>query len=391
MPKMLLVDDEEGILVALRSLFTANDFEVTTELDGEKARERICSEEYDIMISDIRMRPINGIELLKCARAERPSMPVLMLTAFGSRDTAEEAMALGAFGYVLKPFNLEELLITARRALEHEKPLTGSAEPDVSIEKEYQLEDITAETPDMKNVCELIRKTAPLDTPVLISGERGSGKKLVAGAIHALGPRKNNNFLARNCAVLPEPLLELEMFGYMKGAFSGASTGKKGIIEAAWEGTVLFEEIGWMPRNLQAKLCTVLREKGIRRVGGNENIPVDFRLIALTITPFERLVEGGNVLEDLYSLLKADCIGIKPLRERRDDIMPLVHRVLSEEAGEDRGPWTIDPEIEMILQSYSWPGNTKELRGVVQRIVGDADGSRITKDILLPLLAGGSV
>jgi len=391
MARILLVDDEPSILSVLSALLKAEEYEVTPALGGDKAKAILAAEEFDLMISDIRMSPINGMELLKIAHDERPSMSVIMLTAYGSVETAIEALKLGAFDYVTKPFKVDELLITVQRALEYNKALNENADLKVQLGIKYHLENIVAESPAMQNVCDMIKRVAPTDTTILIYGESGTGKELVAKAIHAQSRRKDKKFLAVNCAALPEPLLESEMFGHAKGAFTGAATNKEGLFEAASGGTIFLDEIGAMPLSIQSKLLRVLQEKEIRRVGSNDNIPIDARVLAATNTRLEQLLEEGKFREDLYYRLSVIPIEIKPIRERLEDILPLVYHVLQKETPQGQTPPSLDPEVCAILESYSWPGNVRELENAIKHAMTFAKDNKITKDVLPPKIAATPV
>ncbi len=382
MSRVLLVDDEPSILSVLSALLKAESYEVTPVLGGEKAREMLRSEIFDLMISDIRMSPVNGMELLRQAHEERPQMPVIMLTAYGSVETAIEALKLGAFDYVTKPFKVDELLITVQRALDYSTALNENASLKAQLGTRYQLENIVAESPAMKAVCEMIRKVAPTDATVLVYGESGTGKEVVAKAIHALSQRKKKSFLAVNCAALPEPLLESEMFGHMKGAFTGATANKEGLFETACGGTIFLDEIGSMPQSIQGKLLRVLQEKEIRRVGGNETIPIDARVLAATNVRLENLLQEGKFREDLYYRLSVIPIEIKPLRERTEDIMPLVYHFLQREAKDRQPAPKVDPEACALLESYSWPGNVRELENAIKHALTFAQEGNIVRDVL---------
>jgi DNA-binding NtrC family response regulator len=351
----------------------------------------IRGEEFDLMITDIRMQPVNGMQLLRLAHDERPGMSVIMLTAYGSVETAIEALKLGAFDYVTKPFKVDELLITVKRALEFNKALAENEDLKKQLGTRYQLENIVAESPAMQNVCEMIRKVAPTDTTVLVYGESGTGKELVAKAIHAYSKRKAKNFMPVNCAALPEPLLESEMFGHVKGAFTGASANKPGLFEVANGGTIFLDEIGSMPLSIQGKLLRVLQEKEVRRVGGTENIPIDARVLAATNTRLESLMEQGKFREDLYYRISVIPIEIKPLRERPEDILPLVYHFLRGEGPKDKPPPSIDPEVCSILESYAWPGNVRELENAIKHALTFVKDNTVTKDLLPPRIATTSV
>lgn len=366
MAKILLVDDEPSILSVLSVLLKAEGHVVTPVDNGEKAMELFQSSAFDLMISDIRMKPIDGITLLHAARDVRPTMAVLMVTGYGSVETAVEAMKLGAFDYITKPFKVDEMLITVQRALDYNKTLSENVNLKAQLESRYRFENIIAESPAMRNVCAMIERVAPTDATVLIHGESGTGKELVAKAVHAYSNRKSKLFLPLNCAALPEPLLESELFGHVKGAFTGAATDKEGLFEAANGGTILLDEISSMPMGIQAKLLRVLQEKEIRRVGGNESIAVDVRVLAATNSRLETLIEKGLFREDLYYRLSVIPIEIKPLRDRTEDILPLVKHFLRKELGERGVMPEVVPEVIIFFEQYSWPGNVRELENAIK-------------------------
>jgi DNA-binding NtrC family response regulator len=384
MARILVVDNEAGILSVLTTLLKAEGYDVVPLREGDKAIEQLKSEEFDLLVSDIRMTPVNGMEVLKIAREQRPGMAVIMLTAYGTVETAIEALKLGAFDYVTKPFKVDELLITVQRALEYSRALSENVDLRAQLGKRYRFENIVAESAAMRNVCEMIERVAPTDVTVLIYGESGTGKELVAKAIHAHSRRKNNKFLAVNCAALPEPLLESEMFGHVKGAFTGASANKEGLFEAAHGGTIFLDEIGAMPLSIQGKLLRVLQEKEVRRVGSNDNVSVDARVLAATNTRLEALVAESKFREDLYYRLSVIPIEIKPLAERTEDILPLVYHVLRQEVGGNRELPNLAPGVREVLERYSWPGNVRELENAIKHAMTFAKDNRITMDVLPP-------
>jgi len=387
MPRILLVDDEPSILSVLNTLLKTEGYEVDPIQGGDKAKDLVLSDDYDLLLTDIRMNPVNGMELLKIAREKNPPMTVIMLTAYGSVETAIEALKLGAFDYITKPFKVDELLITIQRALEFTSALNENAELKQQLGTRYQFENIVAESPSMKNVCDMIKRVAPTDTTLLIQGDTGTGKELVAKAIHAYSRRKNKKFLAVNCAALPEALLESEMFGHVKGAFTGASTNKEGLFENVGGGTILLDEVGSISLSVQGKLLRVLQEREVRRVGGNETIKVDARVLAATNTPLEDLIKEGKFREDLFYRLSVIPIQIEPLRHRREDILPIVMHVLRKETQEHRTPPRLSPEVNAILESYSWPGNVRELENAIKHAMAFAENNTITKDCLPPRIA----
>ena len=387
MARILLIDDEPSILSVLSTLLKAEGYEVEPVQGGEAAKELIRSGEFDLMLSDIRMSPINGMELLKVARNLTPGLTTIMLTAYGSVETAIEALKLGAFDYVTKPFKVDELLITVQRALEYSQALTENADLKRQLGSRYHIENIIAESHAMQNVCEMIQRVAPSDTTVLIYGESGTGKELVAQAVHAYSRRSKGKFLAVNCAALPEALLESEMFGHVKGAFTGAVSNKEGLFEAANSGTIFLDEVGAMPLSIQGKLLRVLQEKEVRRVGSNETLKVDARVVAATNVPLEKLIEDGTFREDLYYRLSVIPIEIEPLRERPDDILPLVMDVMRKEVPEHCELPTMAPQVNAIMESYAWPGNVRELQNAIKHALTFAQNNVITAECLPPRLA----
>ena len=389
MAKILLVDDEASILSVLSVLLKAEGYEVMPIDNGEKALELIKSESFDLMITDIRMRPVDGITLLKAVREQKPSMSVLMITGYGTIETAVESLKYGAYDYITKPFKVDELLITVQRAIEYNKTITENIDLKAQLTGKYRFENIIAESHSMRNVCEMIERVAPTDATVLITGESGTGKELVAKAIHAYSTRKNKKFLPLNCAALPEPLLESELFGHVKGAFTGASSDKIGLFEVASSGTLFLDEIDSMPLSIQAKLLRVLQDKQIRRVGGNEPIGVDVRILAATNTKLEQLIAQGGFREDLYYRLSVIPIEIKPLRERTEDILPLVYHVLHRELGQNKELPHIEPDVLAMFEQYSWPGNIRELENAIKHALTFTKDSKITKECLpLKILQG---
>jgi len=391
MPRLIIVDDEPSTLSVLTTLLKAEGYDVTSALGGEQARDLLRDEEYDLMLCDIRMSPINGMELLKIAHDQYPGMSVIMLTAYGSVKTAIEALRLGAFDYVTKPFKVDELIYTIQRAIEYNRAITENADLKAQLGTRYRLESIVAESESMKNVCEMVKKVAPTDATVLISGESGTGKEVVAKAIHACSRRQDRSFLPVNCAALPEPLLESEMFGHVKGAFTGASQNKEGLFEAASGGTILLDEIGSMPLSIQSKLLRVLQEREVRRVGSNETRPIDARVLAATNEPLKKLMEEGKFREDLYYRLSVISIELEPLRSRKEDILPIAYHILRKETPDGAQPPALEPEVCAILEAYHWPGNVRELENAVKHAITFASSNRIGKDDLPPKIAATPV
>lgn len=382
MPRILIVDDEPTILNLLNKILIGQGYDATPASNGEKALQLLQTERFDLMVSDINMTPINGMELLRKASKSWPDMGVIMLTAYGTVATAVEAMKEGAFDYITKPFKLDELVLTVQRALEYHNAISENKDLKARLEQKDHLEGIVAESPGMRKVCEMIERVAPTSTTVLIYGESGTGKELVARALHHYSPRKDATFMAINCAALPAQLMESEMFGYVKGAFTGANATKTGLFETAHGGTLFLDEIGSMPIEIQSKLLRVLQDKKIRKVGGSDHTEVDVRIIAASNEKLEKLIEQGKFREDLYYRLSVISIDIPPLRNRPEDILPLAAHILRKELGPDAELPLIEHEAQSILDNYNWPGNVRELENTIQHALTFAQQGSITKDTL---------
>ncbi|MFA6174086.1 MAG: sigma-54 dependent transcriptional regulator [Kiritimatiellales bacterium] len=382
MPRILIVDDEPTILNLLNKILIGQGYDATPASNGEKALQLLQTEKFDLMVSDINMTPINGMELLRKAAKTWPDMGVIMLTAYGTVATAVEAMKEGAFDYITKPFKLDELVLTVQRALAYQNAITENKDLKARLEYKEHLDGIVAESAGMRKVCEMIERVAPTSTTVLIYGESGTGKELVARALHHYSPRKDATFMAINCAALPAQLMESEMFGYVKGAFTGANATKQGLFETAHGGTLFLDEIGSMPMEIQSKLLRVLQDKKIRKVGGSDHTEVDVRIIAASNEKLEKLIEQGRFREDLYYRLSVISIDIPALRNRPEDILPLVDHVLRRALGPDAELPMIDHETQSIIDNYNWPGNVRELENAIQHALTFAQNGSITKDTL---------
>ncbi|MCC7299998.1 MAG: sigma-54-dependent Fis family transcriptional regulator [Verrucomicrobia bacterium] len=387
MPRILIVDDEPTILNLLNKILIGQGYDATPASNGEKALQLLQTEKFDLMISDINMTPINGMELLRKAAASWPDMGVIMLTAYGTVATAVEAMKEGAFDYITKPFKLDELVLTVQRALEYHNAISENKDLKARLEHKAQLGGIVAESQGMRKVCGMIERVAPTSTTVLIYGESGTGKELVARALHHYSPRKEATFMAVNCAALPAQLMESEMFGHVKGSFTGANATKAGLFETAHGGTLFLDEISSMPLEIQSKLLRVLQDKKIRKVGGSDHTEVDVRIIAASNEKLETLIEQGKFREDLYYRLSVISIDIPPLRNRPEDILPLVDHILRRELGSGAELPQIDHEAQSILDNYNWPGNVRELENAILHALTFAQGN-ITKDTLPAKIVG---
>ncbi len=365
--KILVVDDELSIVEVLKALLKREGYSVRTASDGQEALDLLAKENFDLMIADIRMRPVDGMELLRRARESHPHIAIIMMTAYAAVETAVEAMKHGAFDYICKPFKIDHLLVTVERALSYESVLAENEALKETLRTKYHYKNLVGDSEPMRKVYDMIEKVARTESTILLVGESGTGKELVAKAIHFASRRSDKPFVAVNCAALPDTLLESELFGYVKGAFTGANKFKKGLFESAHGGTLLLDEIGTIPVNVQLTLLRVLQEKEIRPVGGTETIPVDVRIIAATNERLEEKVKAGAFREDLFYRLSVIPIEVPPLRDRLSDIPLLVNhflRVFNEREGKQV---SIDRRALSALQHHSWPGNVRELENVIYR------------------------
>jgi len=363
--KILVVDDEKSMREILEIFLKNEGYSVTAANNGESAVEAIKKDIFDLVITDMKMPKMGGLELLKNIKEITPETIVVIVTAFGTTESAVEAMKHGAYDFIQKPFQMDDIRLVVKNALEKQK-----LQKDVSLLKEQlktpSLENIIGNSPGMKALFNLISKSAESSASVLIIGESGTGKELVAKAIHSLSPRKNNHFVAVNCAAIPEGLLESELFGYMKGAFTGASSNKQGLFERANDGTLFLDEIGEMPIALQAKLLRVLEDGTFRRVGGVSDIKVDVRILSATNQILQNLIDERKFREDLYFRLNVLSVKIPPLRERGDDLELLAKFFLTKFAGDKK---TFSPEVIQQLKAYKWKGNVRELENIIERVV----------------------
>lgn len=391
MASILLVDDEPRILSLLQSLLKNEGLNVISERDGAAAIERIRAESLDLVITDIRMSPIDGMEVFRVARRETPDTPVILLTAYGAVSTALEAMKGGAFDYLTKPFKVDELLITVRRALDYRELKLERDSLKLELRHSYGLKNVIAESAGMRNVCEMVKRIAPTDTTVLISGESGTGKEVVARALHGLSRRKDKPFVAVNCAAIPETLMESELFGHVKGAFTGANDDHVGLFAAAAGGTIFLDEISSLPLMMQGKFLRVLQENAVRPVGGTETVPVDVRVMAASNVSIDQMVEKKTFREDLFYRLAVIPLTIPPLRERQEDILPLVQHFISREIRDPGHRVRVSRVARDILCGYSWPGNVRELENAIKHALAFMEGEEISLEVLPPRIVKQSV
>lgn len=369
--KILVVDDEHLIRWSLEQSLRKQGYEVLMAASGEEALKIIQEDSPDLVLLDIQLPGMDGLEVLSRAKEVDEELIVIMVTALGVLETAVKAMRMGAYDYINKPFNLDELSIIVRKALETSSLRKEVAQLRSTQSKKYGIDQIIARSRYMQQVLDMVRKVAKSDaSTVLIQGESGTGKELIAKAIHYESARQNDPFMAINCAAVPATLLESELLGYEKGAFTDAKSQKKGLFETADGGTIFLDEIGDMEMGMQAKLLRVLEERSFRRVGGTKEIPVDVRIVSATNQDLLRKIEAKEFRNDLYYRLQVIPIYLAPLRERHEDIMPLVEFFIgyfNREFGKSvKG---VSKMARKFLEEYSWPGNVRELRNIIERAI----------------------
>ncbi|MDD5154134.1 MAG: sigma-54 dependent transcriptional regulator [Thermodesulfobacteriota bacterium] len=379
MESILIVDDEKNYLIVLKELLSEENYEVVTAENAPQALEIFKESDFDLVLTDMKMPNMDGIELLENIRSVNSEIPVIVMTAYATVEKAVKAMKKGAFDYVTKPFQNEELKITVRKAIDLYKLRRENLNLRHEVSRKYQFGNIIGKSPAMLKLYEMIEKVADTKATVLITGETGTGKELVAKAVHYNSPRKNNAFVSVNCAAIPETLLESELFGHEKGSFTGAIAMRKGRFELADGGTIFLDEIAEMPAALQAKLLRALQEMEFERVGGTKTLKIDVRVIAASNKDPKKEVETGNLREDLYYRLNVVRLHLPPLRERPGDI-PLLAAHFLNKYGQAVGKSHLEilPAAMRQLYTRSWPGNVRELEHVIERAVILASGHEIT-------------
>jgi two-component system NtrC family response regulator len=379
-PKVLVIDDDESLRRVLEYNLAQEGYAVLTAASGEQGLDLLKREGADLVVTDVRMAGMDGLQVMEGVRRLDPGIQVIIITAFGTIEMAVEAMKAGAFHYITKPFNRDELRLTIKKALQ----LKELQRANVALRKELQerlgLDNIIAESPQMKRILEMLERVAPTETTVLILGESGTGKELIARAIHANSARAEGPFVAVNCAAIPETLLESELFGHVKGAFTGAIRDRVGKFEAAEAGTIFLDEIGEMRPDLQVKILRCLEERTLERVGDNRPIRVDVRVLAATNKDLSKAIQAGEFREDLYYRLNVVPLSIPPLRERREDIRALAQHFLKRLGASPR--LAIAPDAFRALASYDWPGNVRELENALERALIFQRGDVIRLDDL---------
>jgi two-component system response regulator AtoC len=365
--RLLIVDDDPGLRQSLALLLTEAGYEVVSEADPEQALGRAAAESFDLILCDVRMPKMDGVTFLRRYRADGGQALLIMMSAYGSEDSALAAMREGAYDYLHKPFRPDEVTMTIRKAEEREKLRREVEVLRTSLGASAVGDLVVCESHAMRDLLELASRVARHGTTVLITGESGTGKEVLARAIHRMGSRGERTFTAINCAAIPEHLLESELFGHVRGAFTGATADRIGLFELAHEGTLLLDEIGDLPLDLQAKLLRVLEDSEIRRIGGREARKVDVRVIAATAKPLEQAVERGEFRADLFYRLNVVRLHIPPLRERPEDVPALLTHFVRQAATRLGHVVSITPSALEALIHHGWPGNVRELRNAVER------------------------
>jgi two-component system, NtrC family, response regulator AtoC len=383
-PSLLVADDDQVARELLGEALGREGYRVSLVASGEECVRLAETEPFDAALVDLRMPGLDGLGVLKRLAAIQPGLPVVILTAFASIDTAIEAVNAGASDYLSKPFRMEEIKVVVRRTLSARRLLPEPA-ADRALGAPRRADNLVGQSHQMAEIYTLIARVASLDTTVLIQGETGTGKELVARAIHAASARADRPFVAIDCAALPEALFESELFGHERGAFTGALTARRGLLETSAGGTCFLDEIAELTPPLQAKLLRALQERAVRRVGGNEAIPVDVRIVAATNRDLHGLVPTGEFRDDLYYRLNVVTIAVPPLRERGTDIPLLAQHFLEKFAAETgRSVKRLAPEALALLTSYQWPGNVRELEHAIERAVALASSEALLPEDLPP-------
>jgi DNA-binding NtrC family response regulator len=365
--KILVVDDDREMASLLSDVLRGEGFSVLPLSESLEASRILQAEEFDAIITDLKMKGLQGLDLLEEAKKAAPLTPVIIITAFGTIESAIEAMKMGAYDYITKPFQMDQIVLTVKKALENRWLKKEVARLKKEVESRYYYHHLIGKSPAMQKIYDLIERIRDSSCNVLLTGESGTGKELVAKAIHYSGSRKGGPFIAVNCAAIPETLLESELFGYKKGAFTDAKADKKGLISEAREGTLFLDEITEMSPLLQAKMLRVIEERQVRPLGDTNSHPVDVRFISASNRNLKDLIGPGRFREDLYYRLKVIDIELPPLRERKDDIPLLVRHFIQRFGQESKKGYGISEETLRILIDYSWPGNVRELENVIQR------------------------
>jgi two-component system response regulator PilR (NtrC family) len=385
--RILVVDDEDSIREFLEIMLKKENYEVTTAEDGLKAKEILAKKSFDMVISDMQMPNMTGIELLKHVKESYPDIVFMIITAFGTTESAVDAMKMGAYDYVTKPFKIDEVRLNIANALRSKNLETEVRILKKELVKEYSFQNMIGNSPAMHAIFDLIKRVSQAPTNVLITGESGTGKEVVAKAIHYNGPLKDKPFVTINCGAIPENLMESEMFGHKKGSFTGAITDKVGLFEVADNGTLFLDEVGELPLTIQVKLLRAIQERIIRRVGATDDMKVEVRIIAATNRNLEEMVAKGTFRQDLFYRLNVINIKTPSLRERQEDIPLLANHFLQKYNEKlNKSIASISTEAMNILKGYNYPGNVRELENMIERTVALESGSTILPESLPPMV-----
>jgi len=381
--RVLVCDDKENFLKLFRRILPEDRFDIMVASDGDRALALLAAGDFDVVVSDIRMPGADGLTVLREARARDPEVEVVLMTAYATVADAVEAMRQGAYDYLAKPFEPDEAVLVVERALERRRLRQQAHDLRRALEGMYRIDNLVARSAAMAPVVAMVRRAATSDVSVLLSGESGTGKEVVARAIHTSGERRAGRFVAVNCGAIPEALLESELFGHVKGSFTGATSDRRGLFEEAEGGTIFLDEIGDLPLAMQVKLNRALQERSVRRVGASEERPIDVRVIAATNVDLKARVASGQFREDLFYRLHVFHIALPPLRDRREDIPLLAAFLLERHARPgDRRVDGFTAEALSALVQFDWPGNVRELENVIERALAVSDGPRIELEAL---------
>lgn len=385
--RILVVDDEESIREFLEIMLKKEGYEITLAEDGQKAKDLLAKKSFDMIISDLQMPHVTGIELLKHVKESYPDTVFMLITAFGTTETAVEAMKMGAYDYLTKPFKIDEVRLNIQNALRSKNLEVENRVLKKELVKEYSFQNMIGNSEAMHAIYDMVKRVSMTPTNVLITGESGTGKEVVAKAIHYNGPLKDKSFVTVNCGAIPENLMESEMFGHKKGSFTGAVTDKAGLFEVADGGTLFLDEVGELPMSIQVKLLRAIQERVIRRVGATDDMKVEVRIIAATNRNLEEMVQKGTFRQDLFYRLNVINIKTPSLRDRRDDIPLLANHFLKKYNERlNKNISGISAEAMDILKKYDYPGNVRELENMIERTVALEGGATILPESLPPMV-----
>ncbi|MBK7961885.1 MAG: sigma-54-dependent Fis family transcriptional regulator [Bdellovibrionales bacterium] len=385
--RILVVDDEESIREFLEIMLKKEGYEVTLAEDGQKAKDLLAKKTFDMVISDLQMPNVTGLGLLRHVKETTPDLVFMMITAFGTTETAVEAMKIGAYDYITKPFKIDEVRLNIQNALRSQNLEVENRSLKKELVKEYSFQNIVGNSPAMHQIFDLVKRVSMAPTNILVTGESGTGKEVVAKAIHYNGPLKDRPFVTVNCGAIPENLMESEMFGHKKGSFTGAVVDKVGLFEVADGGTLFLDEVGELPLTIQVKLLRAIQERVIRRVGATDDMKIEVRIIAATNRHLDEMVQKGSFRQDLYYRLNVINIKTPSLKERREDI-PLLANYFLKKYNErlNKNINAISTEAMEILMKYDYPGNVRELENMIERTVALEAGATILPESLPPMV-----